>query len=596
MSAPAKPSLARGVVLPSLAVALGFGVLGLFLSSFLGDSFTLAIGLGLGCASFVAGRVLGHIDRPRGRGLFLRHVLAGIAFGFVGWTVLRSIFLSGPGWPWTPWWVLAGGFGIGLYRSHRVLLTQAREADRAVHEGAAGTPRKWGLFHPKDLEALGVLMLGYAIVGTTGFLVFRAFSGIIPGAGKMLTIGTAVYALHGARLLLRFASEERASAGGWIGWLKANALQNAIVVLLFVAYAVFRDQLASSVPFYPLVEFGLGIAVFGFVLGRLRARMRRDGAALGTASNAKDHVRVVTELREADYDTVARPVTRFIEAGMGQAEYGDAVVATLPPADPRRDSLLATLRAHREPPRPPPLALAWSFAAGAAMTLGLAIAALTLGLRLFHAEMPYPLYLALLFVALGTYAQQDAARAHHRPWLSVALAGVGTALLLLDFLLFAGSVGALAGVPPIVWGIAASISLAMVGIPTYSGWRLQQRLARGEVVDARRVAPALEMQNEIQRTRKRAATMTLVAFVLLLPMPWLAGWLAGRGIIPAGFPAFLDDVLAIAIWAVAAFGAAAVVRFYGLTRGRPALFAREREKRDRRLAIHRDLMQTLERM
>lgn len=584
----AKPSLARGVILPSLLGVIGFGVLGLFLSKLLGDSITLAFGLGLGCTSFVAGRILGHLDRPRGRGVFLRHVLAGVALGFVGWAVLRSIFLSGPGWPWTPWWVLAGGFGVGLYRSHRALLQQAR--------GAEDARRVWGVFHPRDLEALAVLMLGYAIVGVTGFLVFRAFSGLIPGAGKMLTIATAVYALQGARLLLRFASEERASSGGWVGWLKANALQNAIVVLLLVAYAVFRDELATSVPFFPLVEFGLGIAVFGFVLARLRARMRREGAALGSASDAKDHVRVVTELREVDYDAIARPVTRFIEAGTGQAEYGEAVAAALPENDPRREPLLAPLRAHREPPRPPPLALPWAFAAGGAMALGLAVAAFTLGTRLLHADMPFPIILALVFVALGVYAQQDAARAHHRPWLGLAIASGGAGILFLDFLLFASTVGSIFGVPTLVWGIAGAIAAALLGVPAYAGWRLQQRLSRGLVVDARRVAPALEMQNEIQRTRKRAATMTFVALAILLPVPWLAGWLAGRNLIPEGFPTFLDDVLAVTIWVAAAFGIAAVVRFYGLTRGRPALLARERAKRARRLAVHRTLMQSLERM
>ena len=571
-----KPTLGRAVVLPTVVAAVGFGVLGLFLSTFLRDGGVLALGLIAAWASFGIGRMLGFADRPRGYGLVARHVLTGVAFGLAGWAFLRGVFVEGPAV-----WALVAGAGFGIYRSHRALLKDASERQDG---------RRWlRLFHPKDVQALVVLLAGYAIVGLAGFMILGSLLRFVPGSGQMLAVATAAYALHGARLLLGFAAEERGTTeGGVVGWLKANALQNAIVVLILVGYAVFRGRLAPAIPYFPLVEFGLGVAVFGFVLARLRAKMRKEGSLLATSSDARDHERVLSELREPDYDVVARPVTRFIETGLGKDEYANVVAPASPDAR-------ATILAHREPPRPPPIALEWALAAGGAMSLALAIAAYVLGRALLQAEPPFPLILALLFASFGVYAQQDAARAHHRPRLAVGLAAAGTALLFIDFLVFAAEVGELRDVPGIAWGGVALVASVMLGVPALAAWRQIKRMEQGNVVDARRLAPALELSRELQRTRKRAATMALTAFVILLPAPWLAGWLAERGIIPSGFPSFFDDVLAVAIWIVAAFGASALVRFYGLTRERPALVAREKAKREHRLTLHRQVMSALER-
>lgn len=585
-----KPGIGRAVILPASVALVLAGVLMVVFGSFLNDPGPLLAGLIPAWLCYTSGRALAHFDRPRGRGLFLRHVLLGLALGLTGMGILHVLFANGPGWPWTPLWVLAGGLGFGLFRAHKPILKDARATQ------ASDTKRWMGFLHPKDVQALSILLVGYGLMGLSAFLVFRAFSGLIPSAGKALSIGIAIYALQGARLLLAFASEERGKGGeDALGWVKANALQLAIVFLVLVAYATFRDQLAGTIPFYPLIEFGLGMAVFGFVLARLRSKLRRDGTPLASASEARDHQRIVTELREPDYDAVARPVTRFIESGLGQAEYADALSSSLPPEHPRAQEVRAAVARHQEPPRPPALDMTWSFAAGAALTLGLAIAAIALGVRLFHADMPIPLFMGLLFIGFGVYAQQDAARTHHRPWLAVGIAAAGASIILLDFLLFVGHVASIFALPRIVWAIVVGVFTLFVGIPALTSWRHHKRLRSGQLVDARRIAPALEHANEQQKTRKRAATMTLVAFIILLPVPWFAGWLADRGIIPEDFPPFLRDVLGVAIWIIAAFGASAIVRFYGLTRGKPQLLAREKAKRDRRLSLHKELVSSLER-
>jgi hypothetical protein len=565
-----RPTLAHAVVTPSAIAAAIFGFTGLFLSTFLGDAAALAMGLGAGWASYTAGRLAEHLDLPRGQGAVARQALLGLAIGFGGLALLHALFRGGPGWPWTPWVALAAGLGHGLARAHRPIVAEGKHA-----------------------RAFGVLLVGLVVLGASGAFLMRTVLGFLPG-GLQAILG-ALFALYGIRQLLAFAAEERAGAGrGFVAWLKANALQNAIVALLLVAYLAFRRDLAANMPYFALVEYGMGIALFGFVLARLRARLQRDGSALATSSEARDHERVVAELREGEHDAVARPVTRFVESGHAAHEYAAALASALPETDARRDVLAARVAGHREPPRAPPLPLASGLAAGLALSLGLGIAGLSAGMRL-GAEMPFPLVLALALLGFGVYAQQDVARAHHRVWLSLGIAAAGTGVLFLDFLIFAGGFGPLALVPGGVWGIVAVVAALLLGFPALSLWRHAKRLRAGTLVDARRLAPAKEHEADTQKARRSAATLLFVAFILLFPLPWLAASLAERGALDAGGLLLVRNLVGVAIWVVAGFGAAALVRYHGLTRARDALLAREREKRAQRLALHRTLMQTIER-
>ena len=564
------PSLARAVVTPAAVAAAIFGALGLFLSTFLGDTRALAVGLVAGWLAYGLGRLAEHLDLPRGHGAVARQALLGLAIGLGGFAVLNGLFRLGPGWPWTPWAAVAAGLGHGLTRAHRPLLAQGKHA-----------------------RALVLLLVGLAVLGLAGAYLLRTLLGFLPG-GLHAIVG-ALYVLHAARLLLAVAAEERVPVGkGAIAWLKANALQNAIVVLLLVAYLAFRAPLAATMPYFALVEYGFGVALFAFVLARLRGRLRREGSALPTASDARDHQRAVAELREPEHDAIARPVTRFVESGHAAHEYAAALASALPESDPRRAMLAERLSQHREPPRPPPLPLAWGLAAGGAIAVGLSIAGLVAGLKL-GSSMPIPLGMALVLLGFAIYAQQDVIRAHHRAWLAVGIAAIGTLVLLVAFLLFAGAAGPLSAVPRLVWGIVASIAALLVGLPAWTSWRHVRRLRAGGHADARRLAPAMEHAAWTQKARGSAATLLLVGAILLFPLPWLAASFAERGLFPAGFPLFLRNLLAVAMWVVAGFGAAALIRYHGLTRAREGLLAREREKRARRLALHRSLMQTLER-
>lgn len=559
------------IVLPAFAALLVFGVATLLFSTFIGDKRALALGMGLGWTAFVAGRVVGWLDRPRAYAATLRSALtgAGVGLGFFGF--LHAMFADGPGWPYTPYWAILVGAGAGLARGHAPLV-------RA---------RKW--------QALAALLAGVAATGVGGFLLYRAILAPFLG-GQLLALIGAVYALWALRLLLAFAGEESDGAPGLVGWLKANMLQNAIVVLVLAGYLVFRRDLARALLFFPLIEFGLGVAIFGFVLARLRSRVKREATELASASRARPHEQRVHELREGEYDVVAAPVTRFVESGLGAAEYAATLRAAAALDDARAARALAPLAAHREPPRAPALPMAWGFASVGLKALGLALAAWTLFDRVFRAPLPFSLILPLVMLAFGVYAMQDTARAHHRPWLALGVAGAGTGALFGSFLVFALSVGRLGEVPGFVWSVVALIGLVMLAVPAYSSWRQWQRLQRGATPDARRRTPALEMQLELQKQRRRAATLTSLGAILLLPVPWLADWLVSRNALPPDFPSAFSALLAVVVWGIAGFLGAALLRFYGVTRARPAVLAREKQKRARRLAVHEQVMTNLERM
>lgn len=580
----------RAVVLPTLAAALLLALAGSFLVGFLQDAQTVVGGLIATWAAYSIGRGLAHWDFPKGYGAALRQVLLGVAAGFLATTLLNAVFLEGPGWPATPWWAFAAGVGWGCYRSHKPVLERVRETP------APEASRLGGVLDRRELGALALLVVPYLFTGFALYQVFAAFSPLIPGAGRGLTIGIALFALHGARLLLAFASHETASAGGFVGWFKENLLRNAIAALVLVAYAVFRADLSRSLPFFPLVEFGLGMAVFAFVLARLRARLKRDRTELASASGARPHAQRVDTLSESDYDSVSRPVAAFIESGRGVGDYIVAVreAARLDPA--AEEAVLGHVRDYRQPPEPPALPLAWAVGATAAAGLAIAIA---VGVWLDAMGAPFSVVwtIGLGVMGLAVYRMQDAARAHLRPWDGFAYAAGGTGMLLLSFLLLLNEGGVpLLALPGIVWAVVLGIVGLVLGIPAFLAWRQARQLREGTLPPARHARGGLEITQGLQKMRRRAGVAVVSAFILFALVPPLLSWVHEQGFMDRGFLGFYDGFAAGAFWVLVAFGGSALVRFAGWSRARPAVLAREKALRARRLEIHSEAMRRLERV
>lgn len=584
-----KRSVVRVLVLPVvLATVLAFG-LGAFLPSFLQDGEPLLMGLVVGWAFYAIGRGLLWWDVPRGAGAALQAVSAGAAVGVAAVGLLDALLDDGPGWPMTPWWALVLALSVGVYRAHRPMLKAARAKPP---EG-----RLWGVFDRRELAALAVLVGGYAMAGLALHRLFSAFSPLVPSAGQALTLGVVAYALYGARLLLAFAAHDEAAAGGgFLAWFKANLLRNALVVVVLVAYGVYRDDLARAVPHFPLVEFGLGVSLFAFVLARLRAHLRRGAAAASTTSDARAHRQKVETLAEPDYDAVAGPVARFVETGRGQREYMETVVqaAGLDPRD--AEDVLAPVRAHREPPPQPVLpydAAVAAYLLGAFFACVGVFAALTT-----FADVPakYATLLALVVAAFALVGMQAEARRRLRPWLGLAYAGAGLALLLGVFFLGLLDPGDAASLPGEVWLVVLGVSAVILGVPTYQAWRQERDLRLGAWTAAPRAMPAAELDGDLRRARSRFGIAAGVALGVYVVVPPLARWMGRLPFGMEGFPDFYAELAGVGAWGFLAVGVPALVRFAALRRARPIVLAEERRRRDARLSLHATVMSTLERV
>lgn len=587
--APGAGKLLRVVAIPSLAAGVVAIFLGAFLGAFVVDVGPLHVSLAAAWAFYAAGRGLLHWDVPKHAGAALQRVATGGALGLAGMGLLLALFEDGPGWPYTPLWALALGFASGVSRSHKPLLARAR--------GREAQGRLWGVFDRRELAALGILLFGYAMAGLALWRLFLAFSGVIPEAGKALTIGIALYALHGARLLLAFASHESGSQGaGFLGWFKANLLRNAIVVLLLVAYAVYRGDLSRSLPFFPFLEFALGMAVFTFLLARLRSRISREATDRATASDAQAHRQKVQTLAEPEYDAVAGPVSRFIETGRGQREYVETLraLAMLPPA--QADPLLAPVAAHREPYPQPVLPLGPAVAS-ALLSWGLGgVALLFLFLNVFDAPWKAGLVAALVLFGVGAYVTQGEARKRLRPWDAVGMAALGVVLVAGTIVYAVLETSGGMPIPAAFWWTTTSVSALALGVPAYLSWRLDKALREGTYVAPPREPPALELVKQLRAARQRAVVGAATLLGLLLLVPPVARWVAERGWGFEGFPQFYSDLMTAAFWVFAALVGGSLVRFWALRRARSGVLAEERRRRDARLSLHKTLMQHLERV
>lgn len=588
MTQPERRTRARlvGLVLTSAFGAVVAIALGAFGAQFVQDPFPLFITLGLAWLALTGGRALWYLDVPRGLGGVPAEISLGVALGLVGMGVLNAFLVEGPVFA-----ALAAGLGFGLHRAHAPLMA----ANRA--KGAA--PRLiGGILDPRELGALALLVVGYAMLGFGAHRVFVALSGLVPDAQKAVSIGIALYVLYGVKLLLKFAAHDAAPVeGGFVAWFKANLLRNAIIALVLVAYAVYRNDLAGTVPYFPLVEFGLGLAVFGAMLARLRWRLKRERTDHAAASDARPHVQRVDPLTEGEYEAVARPVTRFLETGRGVREYETVVRETARLDTPEASEALDPVRRYRSPPEEPPLPLSFALVASIVAGLGFGVAA---GVLLYEisasatADVPreilgYAIDVALIVLGLAIYRVQDVARSHRRPGAAAGVAMAGSALVL---------VGAARLVQPIgdallVWVAYGVGALLLLGVPLLTSWRLARRIESDAAESLPPEPPSAVLERGLQAARRLAATAALGAVVLLVLVPFVLGWLVQVARMPEGVSTTYDSMASAALWALAATGGGALVRYFGYSKARPHVLAQERQRRDERIQLHSEIMRRL---
>lgn len=565
------------------AVAIGLGAIA---AEFLADATSLFIMLGAAWVALTLGRVLWYADLPARYGGVGAEVGLGLAAGLAGMGALHAFFDGGPGWPATPWWALGGGLGWGIMRAHAPVL-------RRLRDDKAPARRIGGVLDPREGGALALLVAGFALLGIGGSHVLGAITPLLPAAMRPGAVAIALYAIYGASQLLKFAAHDAAppAQAGFVAWFKANLLRNAIIVLVLAAYVAYRDDLAANVPSFPLVEFGLGMVVFGAVVARLRWRLRRERTDAATASEARPHEQRVEPLTEGEYEAVARPLTRFLETGRGLAEYETTLRETARLDAGSARLTLDAVRRYRAPIETPPLPLSWAIAASLAAGCAVAIGAMVLAIE-FGGDAVLALQLALPIVGLALYRTQDHARAHRRPAAALGLAAGGALLVL-------GAIGSFLrdvdGASLVPWLVFALVALGMLGVPAWSSWKLARAIEHGESVTLPADPPSVLLERGLRGTRSLAMAAAGGAVVLLVVVPFVIEWLVTVANVPADVSTTYGTLASGTVWVIVAMGASALVRWFGYGRARPMVVAREKRGRAERLQMHSDIMRTLER-
>lgn len=580
-------------LLTSAFAAVAAVVAGVFVSQFIEDTRTVYVLLGAAWAVLSFGFLAWYVDIPEGHGRVYAELGFGLAAGIVGAAFLTSLVDDAT----APWWSVAAGAGFGLARAHAPILQFQRAKDEPPQ-------RIGGILDVREIGALVVLVTGYALLGVAALRIFDLFRGIIPDAQQALTIGIATYALYGARLLLRFASHDANVAGaGFLAWFKANLLRNGIIVLLLVAYYAYRENLAEIVPFFPLVEFGLGMALFGALLARLRWALKNSSTEHASASDARPHTPRIETITEGEYEALARPVSRFIETGRGPRDYEAAIRETARLDGHESQRILDPVRRYRAQHEDPPLPLAWaigaSLAAGLAVALGVGTGLVSLTSLTLSEDAPLPegltakaFQLGLAVFGLALYRTQDHARAHRQPWLGAGLAAGGTAVIALAAAFFVRGLGG-----PAWWlAVVAAGALLMGGVPLLASWTHARRLAAAQSDPPLPAElPSAVLAKGVEATKRAAVTAAVGAVVLLVVVPFVLRWVVKVGA-PAGITDTYDAVLDAAVWVLVAIGVSALVRYAGLTRARPRVAAIERRRRMERVELHSEIMRRMERV
>lgn len=475
-------------------------------------------------------------------------------------------------------WAAAAGAGVALIRAHRGLLGDASRFRIAPAD--AWRPAA-------TLVVPGLPLLPWGAHGLV--------TSVLEVPNLFLLVG-ALYALYALRLLLNLAAMgARDSGPGFLGWIRAQWFSVAVVAALLAGYVGFRGDLAEHVPFFPLLEFALGMTVFGFALAHLRHRVRAGLAERPVGSERRAHAPRLDVATETDYEGARRPLAAFVETGRGGPDYVSAVraYARLDPA--RAADVLAPVAAYRRPHRLPALPLGWHAGAAIVASAGIALGLFSLLATNLAAADGVPLGIAV--IGLGVYRLQDACRRYARPALGFGAGAAGTAIVLVAFLVFVQQNGGIGRVPPMVWYVVGAVVIGFLAVPALAGYRLAKRLRRDDALREALESPADEIANGIATQRRRGALALGWTIAVAFVAPPIVAWIATLDLPLAadirGFSSFYSALVPLLAYGGFGLAGAAALRWAGLAQARPRVLADAVHRRAERLALHRQVMDRL---
>lgn len=584
-------SLTRDLILPLVALAaLAAGAVAYFAPQ--GDRGMVLAGIVGGLALRALARVVYYLRQPATFYPVIVGVLRGGGFAVAAVFALLEFVTDGPGMPLTAW-------QLGLFIVCFSVLRQAKT-----------------LVKGPGLPILITLLTAIGAGAWGGFNAYRNLFGWLPGAGQLLWLAALGYGMVSLRALLAFASEDEAGKGaGWAEWLRANFWRNLVFVGLLVAYLAFRDNLAASIRMFPIIEFTLGLGVLGFVLTRVRGRIRASLTEKPTAAEWKPHEQRVERVSEPEHDRVHDVVGAFLTTGARREEYAEllakAARADGDAARAYRDPVMSFRERRRHGHLPYAAAALAAIVIAAGLAVALYVSILTFieltqrasgGSGEVEIVGIVPLGLALAGAAVW-FTQGVAARNESVGGLAAAgLLGTGFVVAaILGFLANTIEAARQAGaIPPgqtfvdsVAWFVFVGIGILAVvglGVPGYRAWRLARQL-RDNTIEREGDDRAERAREGFRTHTKFAIAWIVTAFLITVPANFLLEILATSGAIPIDFPDEYRRIQPPILVLLASLGAMSLVLLVGYSFARP-LVAREAEtNRARRLELHRAMMQ-----
>lgn len=174
--------------------------------------------------------------------------------------------------------------------------------------------------------ALAIAVSGLVLVYLAGNAALDAGTlGLLPPALKYA--GAAIFASYALRVLLQHLSAHvvEPKGGGWMAGFLAHAPAIMVVGAIVGSYLAFREDVNAAIPFLPLWEFGLGIALMSALIARGRNRLKATLTEAPIASRARTHRVRVDAYPDAAFRDVARVLGDYLASGRGRRAYRDTL-------------------------------------------------------------------------------------------------------------------------------------------------------------------------------------------------------------------------------------------------------------------------------
>ncbi|MHB8584926.1 MAG: hypothetical protein ACYDDF_03705 [Thermoplasmatota archaeon] len=537
---------------------------------------TLFFGIAAFAILRAAARVLYYFKVPKRLYNLPVAFVRGLAWGALAVLALLNFIPSGPGMP-------NSAYELGLFITCVAYLSRYH----AIVKG----------------PGLPVLISIVAAIGLGAWAGYNAYTFLIaslplPYTGQLLYLAAVIYAVFALRVILAFTGEDESQKDATVfDWLRANFWRNFVLVVILGAYLAFRDQIAAVVPDFPVVEFMIGLAVFGAVVARARSRLRATLSEGPVTANWKPHEQRIERLAEPEFDQVNGVIGDFLQNGKRKGEYAKVVAQAAHLDGPDADQFVAPVLRHREVHRYAPepwvavLAGRICIAAASAYALYRFIELASSPGTEIVGIVPLGLILSGIF---AFSAQESARRAESVNGLVVVGA---ISALLLGIGLFEESAlhGGPAQYPPVLWAIVIIALLGVVAFPCFRAWKLRKLLA----TEGSQVTPAERAQRSAKGASQHAKLLlawAVTALIISVPATAALSFAVAQGLVSDGVRTSYINVEEPVLILLGGLGAASFIQTAAQLAVRPLVKREDSDNEKKRRTLHLQMMRSLEGM